>query len=740
MGFRDRFRGLFGQDKDGKKELEEEIIDKPAEIDKNQSLKIEKSTGNFRYLYDLIQSGADEVILDRDIILDEDEKSEFFRGIRIDTDGIVIDGAGHSIDTRREERFFVCKGNNVTLKNITFKNGFKSMAGAICNKGSLTITDCMFEGCAAYEGGAIYNEGELLVSRCKFLKSKAEPNGIDFRGYGGAIFNDGKVKVIDTMFDDNTSVAGGAIFNRKGEAEIDTSLFTNFTVIKTPTNKGGAAIYNSGGKLTVNESKFSGYCAADDFFGVCGIMTNDHGGMEVSEATFSDMTSDGHAVAVVNIYGSVSVVKSAFLDNSLRYLMHLESHDTRSTITGCRFLKNRARDIIVNRGPLTIAASIFKDNECESVLDDIKTSLAVKSKFIENRVEKAAIFNRQNYCTLDECELGGNVSLEGEVKNILNEGHMTLKNTEIAEMEKTIFNEDYIYIKDSPKGLESKITGKGKVETDEVPDGDVFGFEFLDAEIHGGGGKEIVLTEDICIQPYENDFYEGGIELDIDGLVIDGAGKTIDADGKSRIFIVTGKDIILKNIVFRNGRCFSNGMRSISNGGVNNNGGAVRVNFAGCNLTMDNCIFLDNRADENGGAIDNNHARQLKICDCEFEGNSAGVFGGAINTRMGQMTIEDSNFISNNGMYGGAINEYKGELHISGSEFWGNSAKYGGVGYLRYSDVAMKNTMIRKNTALYENTHSLASINSNLSIDKDSCTMDCDVSYATSDPYIYEFM
>ena len=104
------------------------------------------------------------------------------------------------------------------------------------------------------------------------------------------------------------------------------------------------------------------------------------------------------------------------------------------------------------------------------------------------------------------------------------------------------------------------------------------------------------------------------------------------------------------------------------------------------------------------------------------------------------MTIEDSNFISNNGMYGGAINEYKGELHISGSEFWGNSAKYGGVGYLRYSDVAMKNTMIRKNTALYENTHSLASINSNLSIDKDSCTMDCDVSYATSDPYIYEFM
>ena len=155
--------------------------------------------------------------------------------------------------------------------------------------------------------------GELLVSRCKFLKSKAEPNGIDFRGYGGAIFNDGKVKVIDTMFDDNTSVAGGAIFNRKGEAEIDTSLFTNFTVIKTPTNKGGAAIYNSGGKLTVNESKFSGYCAADDFFGVCGIMTNDHGGMEVSEATFSDMTSDGHAVAVVNIYGSVSVVKSALV-------------------------------------------------------------------------------------------------------------------------------------------------------------------------------------------------------------------------------------------------------------------------------------------------------------------------------------------------------------------------------------------------------------------------------------------
>ena len=91
-------------------------------------------------------------------------------------------------------------------------------------------------------------------------------------------------------------------------------------------------------------------------------------------------------------------------------------------------------------------------------------------------------------------------------------------------------------------------------------------------------------------------------------------------------------------------------------------------------------------------------------------------------------------------MYGGAINEYRGELDISRCEFWGNSAKYGAAGYLRYSNVVMKDSRLRENTASYENTHSLASINSNLSIDEESCSMDWTVSYATSDPYIYEFM
>ena len=77
-------------------------------------------------------------------------------------------------------------------------------------------------------------------------------------------------------------------------------------------------------------------------------------------------------------------------------------------------------------------------------------------------------------------------------------------------------------------------------------------FLYLDNLIHSGQ-KEIVLSENISFKLHEIDFYEGGIHLDMDNLIIDGNGRTIDGANRSRIFIITGRNITLKNIIFKNG-------------------------------------------------------------------------------------------------------------------------------------------------------------------------------------------
>lgn len=54
--------------------------------------------------------------------------------IVIERDNIVVDGKGHTIDGNYQPILKIT-GNNVTLKNITFKNGFSKGSGAILNTG-----------------------------------------------------------------------------------------------------------------------------------------------------------------------------------------------------------------------------------------------------------------------------------------------------------------------------------------------------------------------------------------------------------------------------------------------------------------------------------------------------------------------------------------------------------------------------------------------------------------------------
>ena len=65
---------------------------------------------NFRYLDELIHSGVKEIVLDSDIVLCDDEESQYLNEIKLDVDDLTIDGNGHAIDAQGLTRIFYCTG------------------------------------------------------------------------------------------------------------------------------------------------------------------------------------------------------------------------------------------------------------------------------------------------------------------------------------------------------------------------------------------------------------------------------------------------------------------------------------------------------------------------------------------------------------------------------------------------------------------------------------------------------
>ena len=147
-------------------------------------------------------------------------------------------------------------------------------------------------------------------------------------------------------------------------------------------------------------------------------------------------------------------------------------------------------------------------------------------------------------------------------------------------------------------------------------------------------------------------------------ITIDGNGHTIDANENSRIFSISGSNVILKNIKFKNAYYYDNG-------------GAIY--WSGNNGQLINCTFENNDVNSNyyGGAVywSGSYAN---ITDCKFINNTA-YKGGAVYLTGSYATISNSDFTSNSAFYeGGAVRSYS-YTTISNSNFKNNAAEYGGA-------------------------------------------------------------
>jgi predicted outer membrane repeat protein len=310
---------------------------------------------NFKYLDELIHNGSKIVTLASDIVLDEYEESEYFDGIKLDVDDLIIEANGHAVDANGKARIFHCTAKDVTIKNIVLKNA----VGAIFNfKGVLNIVgSTLMSNTTDLAGGAVYNSWGMLNIEDSILCDNSS------ECHGGAIFNfNGTVNIKNSKLSQNNAKNdGGAIFTG---AELN---IQDCKLSKNTAGGSGGAIYDNRGEINITGSELSNN-VSDGIFGGGAIHKN-RGKLNVSCSSLSHNLAKGDGGAVFNIDAELAMASSALFNNASGCRGGAIYSDGVLEISDCEICGNAADDcgaIYARNGQdLNLKDCIFKDNSPE---------------------------------------------------------------------------------------------------------------------------------------------------------------------------------------------------------------------------------------------------------------------------------------------------------------------------------------------------------------------------------------
>ena len=203
-----------------------------------------------------------ELVLDKDYKYNSAKDSTYKNGITIKTRGFTIDGQGHSIDGSQLSRIFKVTSQDVTLKNIIFKNGYSSEnGGAIYWTGTWgTIENCTFLNNAANKsGGAICS----VVESVFFISNSRFDNNVAYRG--GAVYSQNAASIYDSNFTNNRADYGGGL-NLNCPNDSDYGTLRNTTFISNTASVSGGGAYVNGNHVSIydylifdsNHAKYGG--------------------------------------------------------------------------------------------------------------------------------------------------------------------------------------------------------------------------------------------------------------------------------------------------------------------------------------------------------------------------------------------------------------------------------------------------------------------------------------------------
>ncbi len=653
---------------------------------------------NFTYLNNLIQNQRN-ITLDDDINLEGFEESRFKDGIKISSSNITIDGCGHKINAHGNARIFEIESTGITFKNIIFEGGYAKFGAAIeTNRDtSCKIENCQFIKNKVFgDGGAIRNfYGNVDITNSKFIENYTDETG-------GAILNYGDMTIKDSEFTGNTAdqYDGGAICTDK-ELLIENTIFKD-----NKTGRDAKSVRNKReGNLIINNCVFASgryeeivsdntarisSCKFDSTDTTASVpesgfsllnyliknertikLDNDIELESSEESEFEDgikitspnITIDGCGHKI-NAHGNARIfeIESTgitfkniiFEGGYAKFGAAIETNrDTSCKIENCQFIKNKVfgdGGAIRNfYGDIVITDSKFIENYTDETGGAILNygDMVIKdSEFTGNTADQ---YDGGAICSDEKLIIENSVFKDNKTgrdgKSIRNkrEGKLTLNNCKFDENQsEEIVSDNTATVNGCEFDLINKVPDEPEIE--EPQDG--LTYTYLDKLLQFGSDK-ITFDEDIYLSNSEEDEFKNGIKIRTNDLTIDGNGHTIDARGKGRIFNITGENITLTNITFKNG----------SHKGF---GGAIVVRGK---IQLNNCRFENNHS-EQGGAIKTvpNVGSRVEARGTKFIKNKA------------KSNIDSS---SGNPILGGAICS-EGDLELYGCEFNDNKSQEDG--------------------------------------------------------------
>jgi hypothetical protein len=216
---------------------------------------------------------------------------------------------------------------------------------------------------------------------------------------------------------------------------------------------------------------------------------------------------------------------------------------------------------------------------------------------------------------------------------------------------------------------------------------------------------------------------------------IDGGSQnliTISGGNSVGVFSVnTGVNFTVQNLTIANGY-ITGGGDDVGGGGIDNSGiltitnstfsrniavsgptdydnsdGGGILNRAGGTVTITNCTFIENSAndgDADGGGISNRSGGTVTITNSTFTSNSAGGRDGGGIANRGTLSVTNSTFAWNSADYGGGGIANRGTLSVTNSTFANNRATTGGGGGISTIDggtLMISNSTLSGNRANY---------------------------------------
>lgn len=298
--------------------------------------------------------------------------------------GLPVIGGTNAID-------LTILGNGDTIERVG-SNAFRLFD--VAPGASLSLEDVTLQGGGGDDyGGAIFNQGTLKVSNSTLSGNSA--------GAGGGIANNGgTVAINNSTLSGNSAFYGGGIANNDGTVTVSTSKLTGnsamtYTSVIYPgghlTFAGmGGGIYNAVGTLTISNSTLSDNHAVTGGgggFTYGGGIYNRSGTVKVSNSSTLSGNSASEGGGIYNYAGTLTISNSVLSGNYAYYGGGIYIAGGTVSVSGCSFTNNSAQKfktpittgngntydggkgggIFVYAGTLTVQNSDFENNSPDNI-------------------------------------------------------------------------------------------------------------------------------------------------------------------------------------------------------------------------------------------------------------------------------------------------------------------------------------------------------------------------------------